>query len=191
MDMPPMPPERVIEQKLVECGLERGGLSISYSALLQSIEVVISPSANAAAGQFKCIRAATSGEIVTFEDAEFAKAYAHFEYETLRPEILRSARDTLASYRLLEGFPERGRFGDDAEFARALEVHCGFAAEAIIEHGEFGLRVTPDKLPQGRLSKTWFRKFSCLMASITYVSARDGDFKVGLIGNEAFGVSQD
>ena len=184
--MPPLPPERVIEQKLVECGLDPAGLSISYSDLLQSIEIVIAPSANATVGHFECIRAATPGEIVTFQQGNLANAYADSSYELIRPQMLESARKALAERGLLQGLPERKDYQDEAEFAKALEVHCGFKPASVIQSTAAGMTILPKAMPKGRMSGPRFEKFSGLLAALMYLAVRDGDIKIGFIGNEAY-----
>jgi hypothetical protein len=56
IDAPPsMPPEQVIAQKLVACGLDRGEVSVVWQDELQSIEIVIRRDARASYDQFSCI----------------------------------------------------------------------------------------------------------------------------------------
>lgn len=186
MDLPPQPPEQVIEQRLVDCGLDRKGLSISYSDLLQGIEIVIAPSANATVEHFGCIRTAAAGEIVTFQQGNLANAYADSSYELIRPQMLESARKSLAERGLLQGLPERKDYQDEAEFAKALEVHCGFKPGSVIQSTVSGMTILPLAMPKGPMTGPRFEKFSGLLAALMYFAARDGDIKIGFIGNEAY-----
>lgn len=102
IDMPPVPPpspEKVIEQRLIECGLDVSGVSVRYEDYLQSIEIVIRPTAGATADHFECIKNAAGYEIVTFEDREMYRAYSDYTAELARPEMLES---------LKAGLQERG-----------------------------------------------------------------------------------
>jgi hypothetical protein len=91
IDVPPepLPPqERVVEQRLLDCGLKTGGFIVKYEDYLQSIQVVIEPSAGATSDNFACIREAAGNEIVTFEDGEMFAAYMDFTSELARPEMM-------------------------------------------------------------------------------------------------------
>lgn len=131
MDLPPEPQIQsveVIEQRLVDCGLNQKGFSIQYSELLQAREIVIGKNADVSVEQFACIHTALGFEFVTFEDAQMGEEYRDFSNELVRPQILEYAKNGLAEVGLLEGFPERAKYKSDKLFAEAIEVHCGLEA---------------------------------------------------------------
>jgi hypothetical protein len=189
IDMPPEPlvsQEQLIEGRLVDCGLNKSGFTVEYQDELQSIEIVISPAAGASNDDFACIREAAGYEIVTFEDGAMYMAYLDFVSELVRPQMLEEARAELAHRGLLEGFPERTNFANDDEFAEALEKHCSIEPKSVLGRSEFGLTILPEALALGRLSDEQWDRMTCLMAALRYVSARQDDFKIVLIGNEKF-----
>jgi hypothetical protein len=186
IDMPPhlpQSPEQIIELRLVECGLDAKGISVRYQDYLQSIEIVIGPSAGATSDHFPCIKEAAGYEIVTFEDGETFAAYTDFTSELARPEMLAMYEERLKESGLWEGFPER-RDSDSLEaFARALEEHAG------LEPG-MTLRVSGDDIlfdpPRDSSSYVAFaEKFSGLIAVVAYASIRDR-LSLGIIGNGRF-----
>lgn len=187
IDLPHQPPAsvQVIEQKLVECGLDRAGLNVAYSDLLQGLEVVIDPKAGASADHFKCIHEAAAGEFVTFKDGELYRAYLAYSSELARPMILERTRNELAKKGLLEGFPERRAYGSDKEFAGALETHCGLKAGEAISLEGGNLVLLPGNVPAFPARGKRWEQWTCLMSAIMYVAARDR-INIGFIGNEAF-----
>lgn len=110
IDLPPPSPESVIEQRLVDCGLDAGGLTVKYEADLQSIEIVIKPNAGATSDHFPCIAEAAGHEVVRFEDGEAYVAYTNFTSELARPEMLAMLEAQLKETGLWEGFPKRQDF---------------------------------------------------------------------------------
>lgn len=186
IDTPQVPPpayELVLAQKLLQCGLRKGGLTVKYEDELQSVEIVIGKEAGASAEHFDCIKQAAGYEIVTFKDPELQQAYEDRVFETQRPKMLVDARAELERRGVLDGFPERSKFGSAKLFAEALERQCGMKPGSFFVQSQWGLIGQP-KL--GRQSKADEDKMSCLMAAIMYVSAKGEDFKFGFIGNEAF-----
>lgn len=187
MDTPPEPPpsyEQVITKRLVECGLSKQGVKVSYEDDLQSYEIVIGRSANAAPVMFPCIRDAATAEIVTFDDHQLSIGYNAFLTELYRPEMLARAEEELAKRGLLTGFPRRADFASDALFAEALERHCGLAkGEAIRPLGDVLAFQPPPEAAHD--FEAFSQRYSCLLSAIQLVSARD-ELTIGFIGNEAF-----
>lgn len=185
MTMPPAPPQahaQVIEQRLVECGLSRGGFTVKYEDYLQSIEIVIGPAAGASKENFSCIRQAVEHEIVTFDDSGMQKAYSDYVSELLRPQMLESATAELKKRGLLKDFPKRDKFATLELYAQALERHSGVAAQSVLRAE--GERIIFDP-PRGHGDFRDFEKRnSNLIAVIMFATAR-GDFKdFGFVGNE-------
>ncbi|MCW2389781.1 hypothetical protein M2333_002827 [Sphingobium sp. B11D3B] len=184
MDTLPEPPpsyEQVIIQKLVACGLSARGLEVSYEDDLQSYEIIIRASANVAPEMFACIREASAGEIVTFDDQELRNSYYAFVEEALDPEMVASAEAELSKLGLLKGFPSRADFVSDTLFVEALEKHCGFQrGEAFHPLGDaFAIQLPPGILSDFQEFKD---RYSCLFAAIKLASAR-GEGKFGFVGN--------
>jgi hypothetical protein len=186
IDTPPEPPpaqEKVIEQRLLDCGLAAGGFTVKYEDYLQSIEIVIAPSAQAKPEQFACIREAAGYEIVTFEDAEMFGAYMHSLAELARPQVLADAEASLKERGLWENFPERSDYAAFADYLRALETHASFAPGTVLKaDGDQGIRLEPsnDQL----FDEVSYERWAVLLAVLAYASARDG-LPLGFVGNEA------
>ena len=186
IDMPPVPPpspEKVIEQRLIECGLDVSGVSVRYEDYLQSIEIVIRPTAGATADHFECIKNAAGYEIVTFEDREMYRAYSDYTAELARPEMLESLKAGLQEKGLLEALPERANFESLDAYAKALEAHGGVALGSV-------LRVCGDDIlfypPSDNKSPVAFLDhYSDLIGIIGYLSVRDG-LGFAFVGNEQF-----
>ena len=179
-----LPPEQVIEQRLVECGLDSKGISVKYEGYLQSIEVVIKPAAGAASQHFPCIQKATGYEIVTFADMEMARQYSDFTTELFRPKMLEDARKLLEQRGLLDNFPVRPDFDSDRLFGEALEAHCGLVKGSTLNTYGQSLVFDPPKDSFGDF-EAFEKKYSCLLTSMSFAAAR-GDIKnFGFIGNEA------
>lgn len=178
-----LPPEQVIEQRLVECGLNPSGFTVKYEDYLQSIEIVIKPEAGATIENFGCIHEAVDLEIVTFSDQKMYQAYGEYETELYRPKMLEDASQSLDKIGKLKNFPERANFSNDKLFAEAIEVHCGvLKGSALKEFGEGIVFMPPqeDYLDFDR----FITKYSCLNTAINYVAAKR-QLDVGLIANEA------
>jgi hypothetical protein len=175
--------EQVLTQKLVDCGLHSVGFTVKYERELQSIEIVIDQGAGVNAEHFDCIRDAAGQEIVTFEDPELRQAYQDSVSEALRPKRLADARAELEKHGVLDGFPERSRFGSDKLFAEALEQHCGIKPGSFFVQSQSGLTLQPKINRQNRVERD---RMSCLTAAIMYVAAKGDDFEFGFVGNEAF-----
>lgn len=185
IDMPQVPPpayEQMLTQKLLECGLRNGGFTVKYEEELQSVEIVIDKTARASAEHFDCIKKAVDHQIVTFNDPDLQQAYQDRVFETLRPKMLADARAELEKRGVLNGFPERSKFGSDKLFAEALERQCGMLPGSFFVQSEWGLIGQPKLDGQSKADED---RMSCLMAAIMYVSARGDGFKFGFIGNEA------
>ena len=189
IDMPPVPPpspEKVIEQRLIECGLDVSGVSIRYEDYLQSIEIVIRPTAGATADHFECIKNAAGYEIVTFEDREMYRAYSDYTAELARPEMLESLKARLQEKGLLEDLPERGNFENLEAYAKALEAHGGVAPGSVLRvYGDEILFYPPRDYPprDDESPAAFLDHYSDLIGIIGYLSMRDG-FGFAFIGNE-------
>ncbi|WP_447765671.1 hypothetical protein [Sphingopyxis panaciterrae] len=185
IDAPPaLPPsqEQVIEQRLIECGLEVAGISVRYEDYLRSIEIMIRSTAGATTDHFECIRAAAGYEIVGFENRQMDQAYNDYISELARPQLLQSFKGRLQQRGLLEGFPERRNFENLAAYAKALEMHGGIAPGSALRSSGDGILFSPprDEKNPGDLVD----RYSDLMAIIGYASALE-DVKFGFVGNEA------
>jgi hypothetical protein len=185
MDVPPEPlpaSEQVIEQRLIDCGLSKGSFSVKYEDYLQSIEIVISPSAGVKEDHFACIREAAGYEIVTFEDGDMQMAYLDFTSELARPQMLETATSELEQRGLLAGFPERQSFASLDLYAEALEVHSGLSPGSTLRVR--GSTIVFDPPVDDRSFGDFSEKYGGLIAVISFAVAR-GDFKnFGFIGNE-------
>ena len=181
---PPATPEQVIEQRLIDCGLNQGGFTVKYKDYLQSIEIVITPAAGAREEHFSCIRESTGHEIVTFDDGTMQVAYLDYASEIVRPQMLADATAQLAERQLLAGFPEKNSFPTLELYAEALETHSGLQPRSA-------LRVNGDSIvfdpPRNEVGFSDFTgRYSDLMAALMFAVAR-GDFKnFEFIGNEKF-----
>jgi hypothetical protein len=185
IDIPPEPPfadEQVITQRLLECGLVSGGFSVRYEDYLQSIEVVIAPSAGATSDHFPCIHTAVFPEIVTFEDGAMYQEYMAYVGELFRPQMLADSAAALRERGLLDGFPERGDFPAFADYVRALEAHAGFAsATALRAEGDNRLVFDPPRPDKGFAE--FSERYSDLLMDAVYAAAKE-DLSFGFIGNE-------
>lgn len=183
IDMPPVPPpsqEQVIEQRLVECGLDTQGISVKYENYLQSIEIVIAPNAGAASEDFACIKEAAGYEIVTFQDGAMFAAYMDFASELARPDMLASYESRLKEAGLWEGFPERQGFASLAEYAVALEGHGGVEPGTVLRVSGDGILFDP---PRNADYSEFVERYSKLLLVVSYASMRDR-LSLGFLGNE-------
>lgn len=179
---PPLPQEQVIEQRLIECGLQIGGISIRYEDYLQSIEIIIRPAAGATTSHFECIRNAANYEIVTFEDLDMYNAYNDYASELARPQLLETFKNSLQAKGLLEGFPERQNFENLDAYAKALERHAGVAPGLALRVSDD--RIVFDPPRDGSDPMAFIEGYSDLMAIVAYASALE-NVSFGFIGNEA------
>ncbi|MEQ1550518.1 hypothetical protein [Sphingorhabdus sp.] len=178
-----LPPEQVIEERLVECGLNPSGLTVKYEDYLQSIEINIKPEAGATPDKFGCIHKAADLEIVTFSDLEMYRKYSDFTMELYRPKMLEDARRSLEKIGKLEGFPVRSAFADDKRFAEAVEVHCGIpAGEALKEFGDGIVFMPPPEEYQDHVK--FMNRYSCITSAIMFLAAKR-ELSIGFVGNEA------
>jgi hypothetical protein len=186
MMMPATPPaahEQVIEQRLAECGLRRGGFSVQYEDYLQSIEIVITSAAGAREKHFPCIRQAVEHEIVSFADGGMQKAYSDYEAELLRPQMLESATAEVKKRGLLKNFPDRSSFASLGLYVQALERHSGLVPGTALRVSGKTILFDPSG-SQGNFSD-FDKRYSNLLALIMFATAR-GDLKdFGFTGNEA------
>lgn len=178
-----LPPEQVIEQRLVECALNASGFTVKYEDYLHRFEIIIKPEAGATPDKFGCIHKAADLEIVTFSDQEMYRAYGDFTMELYRPKMLEDARLSLKKIGKLEGFPVRSSFENDKRFAEAVEVHCDIPPGVALK--EFGDEIVfgPPLEEYQDLDK-FMAKYSCLTTAIAYLAASQ-ELSIGLIGNEA------
>ncbi|WP_068080861.1 hypothetical protein [Novosphingobium rosa] len=183
IDAPAPPPSTyAIEQKLQQCGLKAGGLTVVYRQELQSIEIIIDEPAGATKDMFGCIRQAAGPEVVTYKNAAMQQAYADQQEELDRQKMLAYATTALEKRGLLAGFPARSDFASNGLFAQALEQRCGGKPGEFLMASRDGvmLRSAPEAFDETR-----FGKMTCLVAELIYVSARDKSFKIDMIGNAA------
>jgi hypothetical protein len=180
---PPSTHEQVIEQRLAECGLSRGGFTVKYENYLQSIEIVITPTAGARQEHFPCIRQAAQHEIVSFADSSMQKAYSDYQAEILRPQMLENATAEVEKRGLLKNFPDRNSFASLELYAQALERHSGLAPGSVLRVSGQTIVFDP---PRGQTTfRDFDKRYSSLLAVIMFATAR-GDFKsFGFIGNKA------
>lgn len=186
IDIPPEPPaspQLHIEQRLVDCGLERRSFSVKYEEYLQSIEIVIDDQANIATSQFTCIHAAAGNEIVSFKNGATQLAYNDFGAELVRPEMVARAKVELEKRGLLADFPNRGPFPDLKRYAEALEAHCGMSPGSALRAGSQDILFDPPAKNTG-LSE-FNKRYSCILSLLMYASAK-GDATFAFIGNEGF-----
>ncbi|MXO66336.1 hypothetical protein [Altericroceibacterium endophyticum] len=184
IDVPPEPlstQEQVIEQRLLDCGLNSGGFSVRYEDYLQSIEIVIASSAGATTDDFKCISEASGYEIVRFEDGAMFAAYMDFASELARPEMMVMFEDSLKEVGLWEGFPEREDFGSLKDYAEALEVHAGLEPGAALRVSGDGILFDPPNASADY--EDFAERYSNLLSVVAYASTRDR-LNFGFLGNE-------
>lgn len=178
----PMSEVRVIEHRLIQCGLSGAGISIKYEEDLQSIEVVIRPAANATANHFGCIRDAVGHEIVRFEDHDMYAVYDDYASEAARLQMLKRLEAELRKQKLLQRFPERNDFPSLAEYARALETHAGMLPGTALRATGDGIVFDPPR--ENNLPKDFLAEYSDLLSIAMFASVRDR-FSLGFIGNAA------
>lgn len=187
IDVPPEPlptQEQVIEQRLLECGLNPGGFTVKYEDYLQSIEIVIAPSAGATLNNFACINEAAGYEIVTFQDNAMFASYRDFASELARPEMMVMYEGRLKEAGLWVGFPDRENFGSLKEYAEALEVHAGIKPGSALRVSGDGILFDP---PSASSNYSNFAgRYSKLLLVVAYASTKER-VRFGFIGNEAFG----
>ncbi len=184
IDVPPEPlptQEQVIEQRLLDCGLNPGGFTVKYEDYLQSVEIVIAPSAGATSDNFACIRDAAGYEIVTFQDGEMFAAYMDFASELARPEMMVMYEGRLKETGLWEGFPDREDFGSLKEYAEALEVHAGIKPGSALRVSGDGILFDPPSASNNYAD--FAERYSNLLSVVAYAAIRDR-VKFGFIGNE-------
>ena len=184
MDLPPEPPppqERIIEYRLIECGLDSVGISIRYEEYLQSIEIVIQPDAGVTSDHFECIKDAVGYEIVTFEDLELGNSYREFVSERMRPQLLATCKADLIERGLLEGFPERRNYESLDAYLRALEEHSGVSPGTALRGSGDDIIFDPPRDEIEPLDH--IHRYSDLLAVVRFVSVRDR-VSFGFIGNE-------
>ncbi len=166
---------------MLDCGLNPGGFTVKYEDYLQSIEIVIAPSAGATSDNFACIKEAAGYEIVTFQDSAIFAAYMDFASELARPEMMVMLEGGLKEAGLWEGFPDREDFGSLAEYAGALEMHAGIKRGSALRVSGEGILFDP---PNAYSNYADFAEgYSNLSSVVAYASIRDR-LNFGIIGNE-------
>jgi len=186
-DAPPEPPpsqEQVIEQKLVDCGLEAARFSVKYEDYLQGIEVVITPEAGVTPDHFRCIHEAAFPDIVTFTDSEMYHRYMAYLEELFRPQVLADAEAELKKLGLWDGFPTRDGYSNLADYTRALEAHAGHSPGTMLR-AEGSDRVALDPTDRDLFTATDFERLAVLLTVLKFASAREG-FAIGFVGNDKF-----
>lgn len=178
VELPPEP-DQSIEQRLMECGLDVDGFTVSYEDALQGGHlVVVLPAPGATEGQFPCIREAAGQGIVLFQDPAMSEAYSGYEAELFRPEMLERATADLSARGLLNGFPDRESFPSLDLYAEALEAHGGVPPRTglTVDGGSIVFDPPRDEAYDEE-------RYLNLIAVIIYAVAR-GDFQsFGFIGN--------
>lgn len=183
IDVPPnMPPQHVIADKLVACGLDRGAISVAWKDELQSIVVVIRRDVRVSPKQFACINKAAAVEIVTFEDKSLQSAYTAYTAELFRPRMIAESKAAVTKLRLLKGFPQRSNYADLRSYTEALERHCGLMGGNV-------LRVSGDTVTFEPPPETDFlgftKRYEKILAAVRYAGAIGDLEKFGFIGSEA------
>lgn len=184
IDVPaePLPTQELaIEERLLECGLKLGGFTVKYEDYLQSVEIVIAPSAEATSDDFACIQEAAGYEIVTFQDRDMFAAYMDFTSELVRPQIIVELEGRLKEAGLWEGFPNRENFGSLEDYAEALEVHAGMEPKSALRVSGDGILFDPPSAsndPNG-----FIERYANLLSVVAYASTKDR-VSFGFIGNE-------
>ncbi|MGV3555208.1 MAG: hypothetical protein ACO1OD_08125 [Croceibacterium sp.] len=190
--MPPMP-DRPIAEALVECGVRPGGFTITYDDVLQGNVIAFAADSGASTANIECIWRATWSEFPEFADDKVQAAYhavGQAYYEThFRGQFIESARARLAERNLLETLPALHDSQNRESFAVALEKHCGFESQSILRVSGDTFTVWP-QTERAPPSEAEFEKLSCLLAAMTLASEADGNFKIGLVGNEKFRESE-
>jgi len=184
IDNPPEPsptPEQMIEQRLMQCGLDPSGISVKYEDYLQSIEIVIRSSAGATSEQFGCIREAIGTKIITFEDSQMFGAYTDFVSELTRPQRLAELEMRLTEKGLLEGLPERQDFRSLETFAAALERYSGLAPGSTLKIIGDKISYQPENADDNPIDLA--ERHSDLLTVLFYVSVKE-NIGFGFIGNE-------
>lgn len=178
IDMPPdFPtlPKKPVAEALADCGLAKTGFKVTYERDLQGNVVAISVRAGAKKDNLQCIWDAAWTEFMRFEDKELQAAYDEISRSRFEPIAQRQAREALAKRGLLDGLPERNKFPSLAEFAVAIEQHCGFAPRQV-------LRVSDDMIvfDPGMPGLRDYDKSACIFSALT----ASGQTKFGFVGNE-------
>jgi hypothetical protein len=183
IDVPPsMPPQQVITQKLVACGLDRDAVSVAWQNELQSIEVIIRRNAHASVDQFACIYKAAATEIVTFEDKSLHSAYTDYTVELFRPRMIADAKAAVTKLRLLDGFPQRSNYVDLRGYTEALERHCGLIVGSVLRASGDAVAFDP---PRETDPTAFSKRYEKVLAAVMYATAIGDLEKLGFIGNEA------
>lgn len=183
IDVPPnMPPQQVIMQKQVACGLDRDAVSVAWQDELQSIEIIIRRNAHASVDQFACIHRAAATEIVTFEDLSLHSAYTDYTVELFRPRRIADAKAAVTKLRLLDGFPQRSNYDDLRGYAEALERHCGLIAGSVLRVSGNAVAFDP---PRETDPTAFLKRYEKVLAVVMYAAAIGDLEKLGFIGNEA------
>jgi len=66
--LPSTPSEQAVVQKLVACGLDRGGITVTWEAPMESMVVRFRHQARVTADKLPCISKAVPGDLVLFDD---------------------------------------------------------------------------------------------------------------------------
>ncbi|MEM1195885.1 MAG: hypothetical protein AAGH57_07250 [Pseudomonadota bacterium] len=172
-----------LTDRLIECGLERKGVSIKYDPDLLGFSINILKEAKAEPADFRCISEAVGYEFVLFENGELMSGYLEFQSEQMRPQLLRETTLELQEHGLLDGFPDFEDFTSVESYVHALEGHAGLKpGEALRVDGRW-VTFEPRIIP-GDFSR-FSERYTKLLAVIRYTNLRyPNAFKFGFIGNE-------
>jgi hypothetical protein len=186
-DLPPAENYQVVEA-LVDCGLDRGGFSVTHERDIQDDFIRIGEHTVVSPGQFACIRTAAAGTILWFDDRATSEAYSAYVESQVRAEISRSAREELAKQGRLAALPEIARHASPADFAQAVEGFCKVrAGQILIRHGVDAWEIRPQLDAKGHVDDSAIEKIGCIFNALmaqTEDLSRYG-FNFGFIGNEA------
>jgi hypothetical protein len=185
IDVPPeslQAQEQVIEKRLLDCGLNPGGFTVKYEEVLQSIEIVIAPSAGATSDSFACINDAAGFEIVRFQDGAMFAAYMDFSSDLARPQMMVTYEGRLKEAVLWVGFPDREGFGSLREYAQALEVHAGVKPGSALRVLGEDVLFDPPRTPADHAG--FVERYSKLLLVTAYASIKER-VHFGFIGNES------
>jgi hypothetical protein len=180
IDLPPQPPTVSVEsisRALTECGLKAQDFTVEYAKDLQGYRISIHPLAAASTERLQCIWHATWFQFIQFSDDKLQSEYNALTRARFAPLAPPSAREQLSRSGRLAGLPRREDFEDVAQFAMALEVHCGFEPHEALEVSGGTIALQPQFATVGRGP---FDRQSCLLATLE-VSA---GVRFGFVGRE-------
>lgn len=186
-DLPPADNPQIVEA-LVQCGVERGGVTVIHDDDAEDDFVRIGARTIVSSAQFACIRKAVAGAVLWFDDRTTGEAYSDYVDSQVRPEMSRKAREELSRQGRLAALPEISRYASPADFARDVEGFCGArAGQILIRHGADAWEIRPPLDAKGNVEDSSFETIGCIFNALmaqTEDLSRYG-FNFGFIGNAA------